>query len=149
MPVSRIAVATFAITLALVVSGAALAAGGHKHNDGHKHGEGHDKTDVGHGHGAKHGGQFMEVGGHQGVEMVIDGQSIAFHITENDKPADLNGASFKAVIQTSAGVKMYPLAVEGSTLKTKLAAALPSGAKVVITGKDGHGHTLQARFVTK
>lgn len=34
-------------------------------------------------------------------------------------------------------------------LKAELAAALPSGSKIALTGKDGHGHTLQARFVTK
>ena len=102
-----------------------------------------------HAHGAKHGGQFIETENHQGVEMVVAGDALAFHITENDKPADLKGASMRAVIQTDGGVKTYPLTVEGSTLKVKLAAPLPSGAKVALTGKDGHGHALQVRFVKK
>ena len=102
-----------------------------------------------HDHGSKYGGQFVLVEGHQGVEMVVSSKNITFHITEKDKPADLSGASFKAVVQTEAGVKMYPLTAEGGLLKAELATELPAGSKVALTGKDGHGHTLQARFVTK
>ena len=102
-----------------------------------------------HDHDTKHGGQFVLLENHQGVEFVISGDTITFHITENDKPADLMGASFKAIVQTDAAVKTYPLTVDGSTLKAKLATVPLAGAKVVITGKDGHGHILQARFVIK
>lgn len=123
-------VGAIALTLALAASGIALAAGGHDH-------------------GAKHGGQFVETEGHQGVELVTKASSVTFHITEGGKPANLNGASLKAIVQTVTGVKAYPLTVEGSMLKTKIAAPLPAGSKIVISGKDGHGHFLQARFVTK
>ncbi len=122
--------AALTLSVGLVFSGIALAAGGHKH-------------------GAKHGGQYVEVEGHQGVELVASADSITFYITENDKPADLKGASFKAIVQTGTGIKIYPLKVEGGSLKVKLTTALPTGTKIVISGKDGHGHTLQARFVTK
>jgi hypothetical protein len=123
-------VGVFALVFAITLAGEAMAAGEHAH-------------------GAKHGGQFVEVEGHQGVEMVVSGDTLIFHITESDKPADLKGASVRAVIQTDSGIKTYPLSVEGSTLRTKLAAPLPNGAKIAISGKDGHGHTLQARFVKK
>ena len=124
------AVGLIALVLAISTAGEAMAAGEHAH-------------------GAKHGGQFVEIEGHQAVEMVVSGDTLIFHITESDKPADLKGATVRAVIQTDAGVKTYPLSVEGSTLRTKLAAPLPNGAKIAISGKDGHGHTLQARFVKK
>ena len=100
-----------------------------------------------HHHGAKHGGQFVELKGHQGVEMVVKGNAITFFVTEEDKPAHLEGGSFRVVVQAGSSVKMYPLKVDGSTLKVQLDSVLPRGAKIVITGKDGHGHTLQARFV--
>ncbi len=130
MTVLRSTLLSLVLSLFLGASSAAWAAGGHDH-------------------GPKHGGQFVEVGAEQGVEMVTSAEGITFHVTENDKPANLTGSSFRVVIQTGAGVKMYPLAVEGSTLKAKLPNALPAGAKVALTGKDGHGHTLQARFVKK
>lgn len=130
MTVQRSAVLSLALALVLGAPNVAVAAGGHEH-------------------GPKHGGQFVEVEDEQGIEMVTSADGITFHVTENDKPADLTGGSFKAVVQTGDGVKMYSLTVEGSTLKAKLAAALPAGAKVAVTGKDGHGHTLQARFVKK
>lgn len=81
-----------ALTLALGNSAIVMAAGDHDHD-------------------SKHGGQFVLVEGHQGVEMVISGNNLTFHITESDQPADLSGASFKAVVQTEAGVKLYPLTV--------------------------------------
>lgn len=126
----RSAMLSLTLSLALGASSAALAAGGHEH-------------------GPKHGGQFVEVEGEQGIEMVTSAEVITFYVTENDEPANLTGGFFKAVVQTGSGVKMYSLTVEGNTLKAALPKALPVGAKVVLTGKDGHGHTLQARFVEK
>lgn len=130
MTVVKSTLLSLVLSLVLGASSAAWAAGGHDH-------------------GPKHGGQFVEVGAEQGVEMVTSADGITFHVTEKDKPADLTGGAFKAVVQTGADVKMYPLTVEGNTLKAKLPKALSAGAKVALTGKDGHGHTLQARFVKK
>ena len=102
-----------------------------------------------HAHGAEHGGQFVELDDHHGVEMVSGDTSLMFHISDDHKPMNLTGGSFKAVVQTDAGTKMLPLAIDGSALKTELDRALPAGAKIVITGKDAEGHTIQARFVKK
>jgi opacity protein-like surface antigen len=100
-----------------------------------------------HAHAAKHGGQFVEVEGHHGVEMVATADALIFHVTDEDKPMDLMGAQFKAVVQTDAGTTSVALSVEGGALKGALKAPLPAGAKIVISGKDRHGHALQARFV--
>ena len=102
-----------------------------------------------HAHGAEHGGQFVELDDHHGVEMVAGDTSLMFHLTDDHKPMNLTGGSFKAIVQTDAGTKMLPLAIDGSALKTALDRALPAGAKIVITGKDAEGHTIQARFVKK
>ena len=102
-----------------------------------------------HAHAAKHGGQFIEVEGHHGIEMVATSEALVFYLTEEDKPVDLTGAQFKAVVQSDDGTATIALAVEGGALSGKLKAPLPVGAKIVITGKDRHGHALQARFVKK
>jgi hypothetical protein len=102
-----------------------------------------------HAHGAEHGGQFVELDDHHGVEMVAGDTSLMFHLTDDHKLMNLTGGSFKAIVQTDAGTKMLPLAIDGSALKTALDRALPAGAKIVITGKDAEGHTIQARFVKK
>jgi len=106
-------------------------------------------TAVAHGEteSAQHGGQYTSVEGHHGVEMVSTEDALVFFLTENSKPMDLTGASFKAVVQTDAGTNILPLTVENGTLKTRLEKALPAGAKVVLSGQDKNGHTLQTRFV--
>ena len=100
-----------------------------------------------HGEGAQHGGQFVEVGEHVGVEMVASATSLVFHMSEDHKPMDLNGAAFKAIVQADGATKILPLTPEGDTLVAKLDAPLPKGAIIAISGKDGHGHTVQARLV--
>lgn len=100
-----------------------------------------------HAHAAKHGGQYVEVEGHHGVEMVATPEALTFHLTDDDKPMDLTGAQFKAIVQTDAGTASVALSVEGGALKGTLKSPLPVGAKIVISGKDRHGHALQARFV--
>jgi hypothetical protein len=100
-----------------------------------------------HAHAAEHGGQYVEIDGHHGVEMVATDKQLTFHLTEEDKPVDLGGASFKALVQSDAGTKVYPLAVAGSSLVGTIDGAIPKGARVALTGKDRHGHALQARFV--
>ena len=106
-------------------------------------------TAVAHGEAdaAQHGGQYTGVEGHHGVEMVSTEDVLIFFLTENGKPMDLTGASFKAVVQTDAGTNILSLTVENGTLKTRLEKALPAGAKVVLSGQGKNGHTLQTRFV--
>ncbi|MGI9503727.1 MAG: hypothetical protein ACR2RE_11810 [Geminicoccaceae bacterium] len=96
---------------------------------------------------AQHGGQYTEVEGHHGVEMVFTKDALVFYLTENRKPMELAGASFKAVVQTNAGTEILPLVVENDSLRTRLENVVPNGTKIVLTGKDKNGHTLQARFV--
>ena len=136
------------VVMALVASGGAnvcLAAAGkehkqHGHNDASSHG--------GHAHAPRHGGQVIEVG-HQIVELVITAEGFVFHVTGEDEPVDLSGAAFKAIVQTADGVKVLPLKVDGNMLTAKWSGTLPAGSKVALSGKDGHGHSLQARFVTE
>lgn len=118
--------------------------------DDHKHGKGDDHGDHKHdeaGHEAKHGGQFIETADHHGVEMVVSGTSLVFHMTEDHKPLDVTGSKFKAIIQTDAGTRMVDLNAEGTTLTATLDSALTKGAKIALSGKDTHGAVIQARFV--
>lgn len=98
-------------------------------------------------HGPVHGGQFIEDANHHGVEMVAKGNEVVFHMTSEGKPLDVSGSQFKAIIQTGAGTKMVALKSEGTMLKATLKSPLARGDKVVVTGKDSHGDTIQAQFV--
>ena len=98
---------------------------------------------------ASHGGQYIDVEGHRGIEMVAGADALTFHLTDDHKPMDLKGAQFKVIVQSNAGTTTLPLVAEGSTLKAQLKAPIAPGAKIVLTGKDGRGHTLQGRFVQK
>lgn len=97
----------------------------------------------------QHGGQLVEDANHHSVELVLDGTSIAFHLREHAEPLDLAGSNFKAIVQTDAGTRTLDLAIDGSALRGSLDAPLPKGSRVVLTGKDGHGDAIQARFVTE
>ncbi len=125
-------VALFAAAIAIAPVGAADASGAEKHS-----------------HGAAHGGQVIELGNHQSVEMVSKGSEVSFYISEDDKPADLHGGSFRVFVQSGAAVMTGTLVIKGNRLTAKLEKPVPAGAKVVVSGKDGHGHVLQARFVKK
>lgn len=141
-------IATLAATV-LALS-ATLAHAGDRHEHGHSHtkkdAHDHGKKDKAN-HGALHGGQYVEGDNHHGIEMVATGNSLTFHVSAHHQPLDLAGSNFKVVVQTEAGTTMLPLSIEGSALKTVLSSALPKGAKVVVTGKDGKGKTIQARFL--
>ena len=133
---------TAASAIAPIGSYDASGAEKHDHADEHDHAEKHD-------HAAKHGGQIIELANHQSVEMVTRGSEVSFYIMEDDKPADLHGGSFRIFVQSGANVMSATLEVDGNRLRATLANPMPAGAKVVVTGKDGHGHVLQARFVKK
>lgn len=130
------------LTFAVGISNESIAADEHKDHSGHSHKEEH-------GHHAKHGGQLIELGDHQAVEMVVRGTEISFYVSEDDKPADLDGGTFRLFVQNGSDVMSSGLTIKGNRLIAKLAKPVASGAKVVLTGKDGHGHVLQARFVRK
>ena len=130
------------LTFAVGISNESIAADKHEDHSGHGHKEEH-------GHHAKHGGQLIELGDHQAVEMVVRGTEISFYVSEDDKPADLDGGTFRLFVQNGSDVMSSTLTIKGNRLIAKLAKPVTSGAKVVLTGKDGHGHVLQARFVKK
>ena len=87
--------------------------------------------------------------GHHGIEMVATANLLTFHLTDGGKPMNLEGGSFKAIIQTGAGTTILPLTAKGGSLSAKLKKKLSTGAKVALSGKDKSGHTIQARFVKK
>ena len=97
----------------------------------------------------KHGGQYVEYQIHYGIEMLAETDKLVFYMTEHLQPRDMTGSNFKVFVQTKTGMKTLPAKPDGTTLVTTLEGVLPSGAKIVLTGKDGDGETLQARFVTK
>lgn len=97
----------------------------------------------------QHGGQYLMDESHHGIEMVVTDKALTFHITEHLEPADLTGGSFKVIVQTDAGTKIHPLAIDSDKLTLALTEPLPKGAKIVLSGKDDSGHAIQARFVTQ
>lgn len=118
----------------------------------HKHGKGHDHKAHKHDdatHGPKHGGQLFETDDHHGVEMVLNGTALVFHMTEDHDPLEVTGSSFKAIIQAAGGTKIVELKAEGTTLSATLDAPLAKGAKIAVSGKDPHGEVIQARFVAE
>ena len=154
----KLIVAAFAVGALSVASPMALAGPGkHGHDDhGHHHdsgGHGHhgDDHESSHNHGAKNGGQFVYVeSAHLGVEMVAESRALSFYVTDHGEPISLEGASFKAVVQDpAAGAKVLPLKAAGEALSANLDTPLTTGAKIVFSGKDGDGETVQARFVHK
>ncbi len=135
----RFACSTIAATM-LAASLAVPAALSHGDNKKAGHGDAHESA-------ARYGGQYVVVEGHHGVEMVAAETSLVFHLTEDHEPMDLSGGSFKAIVQSEAGTKVLPLTIEADKLTASLDAPLIKGAKIALSGKDGHGHTIQARFV--
>jgi len=94
------------------------------------------------------GGAVVDVAGHH-VEFVPTANAITFYLTDDaDAPIVSAGAKAKAIVQEvgkTAQIELMP--VEPNTLVGKPAAALASGAKVVLTGMLADGHGLQAKFV--
>lgn len=97
--------------------------------------------------GAQHGGQYIELQDHHGVEMVATPDAVTFYVTDDHKPMDLAGSQFKAVVQSDQATTVIELVINNGSLKGALKAPLPAGAKIVLSGKDRHGHAIQARFV--
>ena len=67
---------------------------------------------------------------------------------DGGKPHESTGTRLRAVIQQAGKTTTLNLADQkGQKLVAKLPAPLAKGAVVVLTGKDDHGHALNARFV--
>ncbi len=98
---------------------------------------------------SQHGGQYVEYEVHHGIEMVAESSKLVFHMTEHLQPQDMKDSVFKVFVQTKTGTQTLPAKPDGSTLVAELSAPLTSGAKIVLTGKDDNGHTIQARFIQK
>jgi hypothetical protein len=88
-------------------------------------------------------------GDHQ-LELVVSPTELAVYVLDAGKPHESKGTTLRAVIQ-DAGKKTTLTLTDrkGEKLVAKLPAPLAKGAIVVITGKDDHGHALNARFVLK
>lgn len=92
------------------------------------------------------GGVVTVAEGHP-IELVSTGTDLTFFVTDEDaKPVQTAGMTAKAYVQ--AGGKTETVALKGAApnrLVGTLPAALPAGAKVVLSAKM-HGHSIQARF---
>ncbi len=97
----------------------------------------------------QHGGQFILDEWHRGAELVVDGKTLVFHMTEHLEPAEQTGANYTAVVEIEGVKTEVPLQINGSTATGTLAAPLPRGAIVVLQGLDTSGAGFTARFETK
>ena len=160
----KLASLAFAAALSIGAANMAMASDGHDHGKGHSDGDGHkhdghmkDKHDHGsegaadhakHHPDPSHGGVVLELDKHHGELVVKDGM-IALYLTNHDGKAEpAKGFEGTAMILTSQG-RHGPLRLADSG-SNKLQAAAPvavgSGARVIVTLKDPHGHTTQARY---
>ncbi|MHB2166472.1 hypothetical protein [Alsobacter sp. R-9] len=81
------------------------------------------------------------------VELIVKPAEITVYLIDSGKVDVPTGATVRVVVQDGTRNETVPLTVDGNRLTGKLAAPLNKGARVVVTGKDSHGHTLQGRFV--
>ncbi len=81
------------------------------------------------------------------VELVISASSLTIYLIDDGKVSSAKGASARAIVQDGSSNKTIALTADGDKLVGKIEAPLNKGARVVISGKDGHGHNLQGRFV--
>jgi len=93
------------------------------------------------------GGMLVSKDGHD-TELVVSPTELTVYLIEKGKVGSTTGATVRAVIQEAGKNTTVKMAVvEGKKLVASLAAPLGKGAIVVITGKDDHGHAVNARFV--
>lgn len=158
----------FAAPHNLTATKIAMAADGHDHGKGHSDGDGHKHDDKHMSHGDKHhdgghetakthakhhpkpshGGVVLELGEHHG-ELVVSEGKLALYLSDHDgHKAPAKGFSATAMILTAQG-RHGPLALALSgdnRLEANTSATIGSGARVVLTLKDPHGHMTQARY---
>lgn len=93
------------------------------------------------------GGMIGGTGDHQ-VELVIAPAEISVFLIDDGKVTPVQGATIRAVVQEGGRTINVALSPNGTTRLTgRLEAPLAKGARVVITGRDGHNHSVSARFV--
>jgi maltose-binding protein MalE len=93
------------------------------------------------------GGMLVGKDGHE-TELVVSPTELTLYLIEKGKVESAKGAVVRAVIQEGGKNTTINMAVvEGKKLVAKLAAPLGKGAIVVVTGKDDHGHAVNARYV--
>jgi ABC-type transport system involved in cytochrome bd biosynthesis fused ATPase/permease subunit len=93
------------------------------------------------------GGMIAGKDGHE-TELVVSATELTVYILDDGKPHSTKGSNLKAVVQDAG--KATPVELkddDGKKLVGKLAAPLAKGAIVVLTGKDGEGHAISARYV--
>ncbi len=93
------------------------------------------------------GGMIGGSADHQ-VELVIAPAEISVYLLEDGKVTPVQGANVRAVVQDAGRTINVALAASGpNRLAGRLEAPLAKGARVVISGRDGHNHSVSARFV--
>lgn len=93
------------------------------------------------------GGMVGGSGDHQ-VELVVAPAEISVYLLHDGKVDTVQGATVRAVVQDGGRTTNVALTASGSNrLVGKLEAPLASGARVVISGRDNHSHSISARFV--
>lgn len=81
------------------------------------------------------------------VELLTGSTEMTVYLLDDGKVEAPKGANVRAVIQDGSKNETVALTVDGNKLVGKLNAPLNKGARVVVSGKDGEGHTVQGRFV--
>jgi hypothetical protein len=93
------------------------------------------------------GGMVAGSADHQ-VELVIAPTEISVYLLDDGKVATVQGANLRAVVQDAGRTTNVALAAGGpNRLTGRLEAPLAKGARIVISGRDGHNHSVSARFV--
>lgn len=93
------------------------------------------------------GGKIGGKDGHE-TELVLSPSEITVYLIDDGKAESTKGAAIRAVIQAGGATTTVQLVdTQGKKLIGKLSAPLAKGAVVVISGKDGHGHAVNARYV--
>lgn len=96
---------------------------------------------------AQHGGLYVEYEQHYGIELVQEGAKLIFHMTMHLEPRDMSGSAFQVIVLSDGKAISLTATPAGNTVTAELKAPLAAGSKVVLSGKDGDGDPLQARFV--
>jgi hypothetical protein len=96
------------------------------------------------------GGQVVDDAGYH-IEFTSKGEEIILYLSDNaEKPISSEKATGRIIIQDSVKQATAEFAAaEPNILSAKLAAPLPTGAKLVVTLKLANGHNLRARFVVQ
>lgn len=93
------------------------------------------------------GGLLAGKDGHE-TELIVTPAELTVFLLDGGKAHSVKGVTLRAVVQEGGKNSAIGLgAVDGKKLVGKLAAPLGKGAIVVLTGKDDHGHAVNARYV--